>query len=72
MTAKIVNNKKMIVVVGFSYILFALSLATLWLNKPLAIMVLAASFGTFLLGRVLHILSENDSPKTIKKKKGEV
>lgn len=52
----------------FSYILFAFSVIILYLNKVVAIMVLTASFGIFLLGGLLH--ARNDSAnKNCKRKK---
>ena len=68
MKAGIVNK-----IIVFSYLLFALSLVILCLNKTLAIIVLAASFGTFLLGGLIRTLSENNSPlRIMKKKKGKM
>ena len=68
MEAKIISK----IVTGFSYLLFALSLIILCIDKAAAIMLLTVSFGTFLLGGFLRTLSENDSQiKTVKKEEGK-
>ena len=55
----------------FSYILFALSLVILYLNKAVAIIILAASFGTFLLGGLLRTsIFRDSSTQDDKGKKG--
>jgi len=55
----------------FSYFLFALSLVILYLNKAAAIIILAASFGTFFLGGFLRtVILRNSSIQDHKKKKG--
>lgn len=58
-------------IVVFSYILFALSLMALYLNKVAAIIVLIASFGAFLLGGFLRA-QNNSLNKNRKKNKGDV
>jgi len=63
------KNKMINKIVFLSYLLFALSLMVLYLNKAVAIIVLAASFGTFLLGGFLRTLSDNDSQIKTKKKR---
>jgi hypothetical protein len=54
-------------IIVFSYILFALSLMVLYLNKVAAIIVLAVSFLAFLLGGFLR--AQNDSPNQNRKNK---
>ena len=57
-------------IIVFSYLLFALSLLILYLNKAAAIIVLAVSFGIFLLGGFLHILIiRKPSTSRLKKEK---
>jgi len=63
------KNKMINKIVFLSYLLFALSLMVLYLNKAVAIIVLVASFGTFLLGGLLRIPSNNDSQIKSGKKK---
>jgi len=57
------KNKMINKIVFLSYLLFALSLMVLYLNKAVAIIVLAVSFGTFLLGGFLRTLSQIKSGK---------
>jgi len=55
-------------IIVFSYLLFTFSLMILCINKAAAIIILTASFGTFLLGGLIR--SQNDSPtQNCKKKK---
>ena len=63
------KNKMINKIVFLSYLLFALSLMVLYLNKAVAIIVLVASFGTFFLGGLLRIPSNNDSQIKSGKKK---
>jgi len=55
-------------IIVFSYILFALSLMILYLNKAAAIIVLAASFLAFLIG---GLRAQNDSHNQNRKYKKE-
>jgi len=56
----------------FSYVLFALSIVALYLNKAAAISLLAASFGTFLLGGFLRTsIFRDSSTRDDKGKKGK-